>query len=126
MEVGPFGIRVLSIEPGFFKTAVIAKGHRTTDPDSPYRELDDAVGAFMDGGIDGGADPETVARAILDAVDSPDGRVHVPVGDDAHAFLSQDRSSTDAEMAAFYALLLGIPDRKKADSHRASVTAFPS
>ena len=108
LELEPCGIRVLSIEPGFFRTPILEKASRPGDPGSPYRRLDEAVGTFLGNGIAGGADPETVAQAILDAVEHDDGRVHILVGDDAHMFVAQDGSSTDAEMAAFYREIIGI------------------
>jgi NAD(P)-dependent dehydrogenase (short-subunit alcohol dehydrogenase family) len=108
MELEPYGIRVLCIEPGFVRTPIFTKGFRPAGTDSPYRTLDEAVTSFMDNGVAGGADADTVAEAVLAAVDRDDGHVHVPVGDDAHLFLAQQASSTDAEMAAFYRQVLGL------------------
>jgi NAD(P)-dependent dehydrogenase (short-subunit alcohol dehydrogenase family) len=108
MELEPFGIKVLSIEPGFVQTPIIDKAYQPRDAHSPYRGLDDAVGAFLENGCAGGADADTVAQAIVDAVDHDDGRVHILVGDDAHMFVAQQESSNDAEMAAFYKEVIGI------------------
>ena len=107
MELEPFGIRVLSIEPGFVRTPVIDKASRPGDS-TPYRLYDEATTAFLENGISGGADPDTLARAIVDAVDHDDGRVHILVGDDANMFVDQYMSSTDAEMALFYKEVLGV------------------
>jgi NAD(P)-dependent dehydrogenase (short-subunit alcohol dehydrogenase family) len=108
LELEPFGVRVVSIEPGFFTSNIMTKAHRTIGADSPYRHLDDAVARFMDNGVATGADPDTVAQTIVDTVERDDGRVHIVVGDDAHLFLTQDRSSTDPEIAAFYKEVLGV------------------
>ena len=107
MELEPFGIRVLSIEPGFVRTPIIEKASRPAGT-SPYSTFDEAAFAFLAGGVAGGADPDTLAQAIVDAVDHDDGRVHVLVGDDAHMFVDQYMSSTDAEMAAFFKEVLGL------------------
>ncbi|MGH8991531.1 MAG: SDR family oxidoreductase [Acidimicrobiia bacterium] len=108
VELEPFGIRVICIEPGFFTTDIVAKAPRPSDEESPYRVLDDAVVTFMEGGIAGGADAGSVPRAVLDAVDSDDERVHVVVGEDAEFFLGQQQSLSEAEMTAFYKDVLGI------------------
>lgn len=106
-ELEPFGIRVISIEPGFFRTGIVAKTSRPVDPDSPYRELEEAMAQFMENGVAGGGDAEAVAQAILDAVDD-DGPVHVLVGDEAHAFVHQDRTLSEQEMTAFFKELIGM------------------
>jgi len=116
LEVEPFGIRVISIEPGFFKTDIIAKAGRPAPGDSPYRILEDAVVAFMEGGIAGGADAHLVAQVIVDAVESDDGRLHVLVGDDAQFFVSQSQSLTEAELATFYKELIGVDTAAAADA----------
>jgi NAD(P)-dependent dehydrogenase (short-subunit alcohol dehydrogenase family) len=115
-EVEPFGIRVISIEPGFFKTDIFAKGARPAAGDSPYRTLEDAVVAFMDGGIAGAADAHLIAQVIVDAVERDDGRIHVLVGDDAQFFMSQSQSLTDAELAAFYKEAIGVDTAAAADA----------
>jgi NAD(P)-dependent dehydrogenase (short-subunit alcohol dehydrogenase family) len=108
LELEPFGIRVLSIEPGWFKTGIVAKAGRPSGNGSPYRTLDAAVVALMEGVIACGVDPETVANAIVDAVESDDGRIHVVVGYDAEFLLNQYRSLSESEMTSFYKQLIGI------------------
>lgn len=107
MELEPFGIRVLSIEPGFVRTPIIEKASRPSGT-SPYSAFDEAAYAFLANGVADGADPDTLAQAIVDAVEHDDGRVHVLVGDDAHMFVDQYMSSTDAEMLAFFKEVLGL------------------
>jgi NAD(P)-dependent dehydrogenase (short-subunit alcohol dehydrogenase family) len=107
IEVKPLGIRVVCIEPGFFRTPIFTKSTMPTNADSPYRTLEEAVVRFMLDGVDQGADTDAVAAAVLDAIDHDDGRVHFLLGEDAEAFFAQDRASTDAELQAFYAQVLG-------------------
>ena len=68
-------------------------------------------GLILEKSVDGDADPDTLAEAIVDTVAHDDGRVHFVVGEDANVFHAQYASSTDAEMAAFYkeVLRLGSP-----------------
>lgn len=87
-EVAPFGISVVCIEPGFFKTEIFAKH---LNPDEP---LPDAYAAdqrwvrrFYEESLDGGADPAIVADAIVRAASDPTTPLHSPVGDDAAMFL---------------------------------------
>jgi NAD(P)-dependent dehydrogenase (short-subunit alcohol dehydrogenase family) len=108
MELAPHGIRVISIEPGFFQTNIVAKAPPSPGCDSPYRALEDAVVAFYAGGVDGGADAQAVADAVVEAVVSDDGCIHVLVGKDAQFFVSQSKSLTEAEMISFYEELIGI------------------
>jgi NAD(P)-dependent dehydrogenase (short-subunit alcohol dehydrogenase family) len=107
MELEPFGIRVISIEPGFVRTPVIEKASRPA-AESPYRVYDEAVAAFLENGCAAGADPDSAARAIVEAVEHDDGRIHFLVGGDAEMFVDTYESSNDAEMAAFYKQVLGI------------------
>ena len=108
MELAPHGIRVRCIEPGFFKTPITAKASRPSRGNSPYRSLDDAVVAFIDGGVTGGGEAQEVADAIVDAVARDDGPVHVPVGDSGKWFLNQAQTLTEAEMTSLYEELIGI------------------
>lgn len=87
-EVAPFGIRVVCIEPGFFKTEIFAK---QLNPDEPLTETYAAdqqwVRRFYEESLDGGADPAVVAEAIVLAAFDPATSLHSPVGDDAAMFL---------------------------------------
>jgi hypothetical protein len=64
--------------------------------------------AFFAGGVDGGAEAQDVANAVIEAVASDGGRIHVLVGDDAQFFVSQYQSLTEGEMVSFYEELIGI------------------
>jgi NAD(P)-dependent dehydrogenase (short-subunit alcohol dehydrogenase family) len=108
MELDPYGIRVISIEPGFFQTPIAIKGWRSTSGDSPYQQFDDAIVAFVEGGVSTGGDPEEIADAIVDAVSQPDGPVHVLVGESAHWFYNEGQTRTEAEMVSLYRELLGL------------------
>jgi NAD(P)-dependent dehydrogenase (short-subunit alcohol dehydrogenase family) len=108
LELEPFGIRVVSIEPGWFKTGIVAKACRPSGADSPYRTLDCAVVALMENVVSSGVDAGVVADAVLDAVESDDGRTHVLVGYDAEFLLDQYHSLSEREMRSLYKQLIGI------------------
>lgn len=87
-EVEPFGIRVVSIEPGFFETAItdnnLDRGREFT---GPYGQDEAWIQSFFDAGVGGGASPAIVADAIVAAATDPSTRLHTPVGDDADMYL---------------------------------------
>jgi NAD(P)-dependent dehydrogenase (short-subunit alcohol dehydrogenase family) len=107
LELEPHGIRVLCIEPGFIRTPIIEKAHRPQG-DSPYRAFDEAVSTLNAEGVATAVDPMEIANGIVEAVDQPDGPVHVPVGDSAHWFLSEVQTRDEAETFSFYRGLIGI------------------
>lgn len=83
-EVAPFGVRVLIVEPGAFRTEF--GGHRM----HRSRSLDAYAGSVgptraaidgMDGTQPG--DPRKAARAVLQALDSPEPPLRLALGNDA-------------------------------------------
>ena len=86
-EVRPFGIRVVCVEPGFFRTDVVRKGGRLPKG-SPYRDLEQQVAAWYAAGVATGGDPALVANTIVKAVEDPATPVHLLVGADAVAAVS--------------------------------------
>ncbi len=70
-ELEPFGIKVVIIEPGgvrtnFINSMVTAK--KVSDPNSPYAQLTQKVGAGLKLLLEHGTPPEEVAKTILKAV----------------------------------------------------------
>ena len=108
-ELGHFGIRVVIIEPGY-----IAPGMKHDDADhrgpEAYAELraqwEGTVGTLV--GPEGRPGPETVARAVADAIDDPDTPLRVEVGRDAAMVLELRRSQGDAEFEATMREALGL------------------
>jgi NAD(P)-dependent dehydrogenase (short-subunit alcohol dehydrogenase family) len=80
-EVAPFGVRVVLVEPGPFKTSLEVKGRRTRDsqrPDSPYRALSAAYDERSRQMRR--ADVELVVRTIFRAATAARPRLRWPVG----------------------------------------------
>ena len=84
-ELGAWGIRVAIVEPGPYRTEMLAGnrafGRRATDPASPWaamvrrlQELEQAGSARLAG------DPMDVARRIVDLIESPRPRLRHPMG----------------------------------------------
>jgi NAD(P)-dependent dehydrogenase (short-subunit alcohol dehydrogenase family) len=87
-EVEPFGIRVVSIEPGFFGTEISANNLSSDEePSEIYAADEEWIRSFFAAGVDGGADASVVADAIVAAASDPDTPLHRPVGDDAAMYL---------------------------------------
>jgi NAD(P)-dependent dehydrogenase (short-subunit alcohol dehydrogenase family) len=84
-EVRPFGIRVMVVEPGAFRTSFA--GGSALSASEPMPEYEDSVGAFRkalpdsDGQQPG--DPAKAAAAILSALASDEPPLHLLLGNDA-------------------------------------------
>jgi NAD(P)-dependent dehydrogenase (short-subunit alcohol dehydrogenase family) len=92
-EVEPFGIRVVVIEPGAFRSNLVENGAVQLDPGSPYAALEAAEYAAGEAGDSDAEDPSVVAAAIVEAAVHP-GPLHVLVGDDAELWVAAAESST--------------------------------
>jgi NAD(P)-dependent dehydrogenase (short-subunit alcohol dehydrogenase family) len=83
-EVAPFGIRVLIVEPGAFRTRLFGSAFRTMPAMDIYSGTVGPTRAYAanSGGIQPG-DPAKAARAIVDAVYSGAPNLRLPLGADA-------------------------------------------
>ena len=106
-EVRPFGVRVVCLEPGFFRTGVIRE-NATTPAWSPYAGLEAQVSEYFRAGVAGGGDPAVVADAIVAAVADPDPPVHVIVGDEARRAVEASAALGDAKGRAVRRAALGL------------------
>lgn len=97
-EVGRFGVRVLVIQPGNivtnFRPAMVRAGN-----DGPYAKLAAGIDRWraeaMKTELKMAADE--FARRAADAIDADDGRLRIPIGDDAVAALARRHAQTDRE-----------------------------
>jgi NAD(P)-dependent dehydrogenase (short-subunit alcohol dehydrogenase family) len=84
-EVAPFGIRVLIVEPGRFRTEFNSSGVlRTAPPDPLYRQVSGRIRADM-AGADGRqeGDPVRAAAVIRRMLGEPDAPLRLPLGAEA-------------------------------------------
>ncbi len=83
-EVAPFGVRVLIVEPGAFRTNLFGGGFRTM-PDTPaYADTVGPTRAYVEksAGTQPG-DPAKAAHAIIEAVNAGAPTLRLPLGADA-------------------------------------------
>lgn len=83
-EMTPFGVRVLIVEPGAFRTRLFGSAFRAMPALPAYAESVGATRAYVEkeAGSQAG-DPAKAARAIIDAVDAGAPNLRLPLGADA-------------------------------------------
>ncbi|HYP98319.1 MAG TPA: oxidoreductase [Polyangiaceae bacterium] len=83
-EVSAFGMRVLIVEPGAFRTRLFGSAFRAMPTLPAYAETVGATRAYVEkeAGAQAG-DPTKAARAIIDAVDAGAPNLRLPLGADA-------------------------------------------
>ena len=84
-EVRPFGIRVLVVEPGAFRTNLFGAGAAYFSPESPvYADTAGATRRMVENGAGSQpGDPAKAAAAIRNAVEAQSPPLRLPLGDDA-------------------------------------------
>ncbi|MFE2418482.1 oxidoreductase [Streptomyces hokutonensis] len=83
-EVAEFGIKVLIVEPGAFRTALFDTGRAGVSADSGVYAKVTETRSFVSGGDGGQAgDPAKAAALILAALDAEETPLHLPLGVDA-------------------------------------------
>lgn len=102
-EVGPFGIRVIIIEPGMVKTkfrdnTIIGQG--ALRQDSPYSNMLGNVNAAFSTLWETAITPDQVAETVLQAVSSPQPKLRYPVGF-AATWLEKKSSMTDEQFQEY-------------------------
>jgi NAD(P)-dependent dehydrogenase (short-subunit alcohol dehydrogenase family) len=111
-EAGHFGVRCHIVEPGGVATPFPDNrrlvGAAAGDEGSPYRELItqwDAAAERLTGGAR--AEPEEVAAAILDAIETGD-KLRYPVGQDANLVFTARKAMDDAQFESVMRQQLGL------------------
>ncbi|MGA5319292.1 oxidoreductase [Streptomyces seoulensis] len=103
-EVAPFGIRVLAVEPGAFRTHAYASfaDEAVNETVDAYLPLIGSVRSTMieqDGRQPG--DPRRGVRAVLDAMDSPTPPRRIVLGADGYEAVQGQLTDMAAELRAF-------------------------
>jgi len=111
-ETGHFGLRCHIVEPGGVATPFPDNrrlvGAAAGDEGSPYRELItqwEGAAQRLAGGVR--AEPEEVAAAILEAIETGD-RLRYPVGQDANLVFTARKAMDDAQFEAAMRQQLGM------------------
>jgi NAD(P)-dependent dehydrogenase (short-subunit alcohol dehydrogenase family) len=93
MEVGQFGIDVVLVEPGTYKTNIWTAGEVSQQPSGPYAGELEAMEPRVRQMVDRfGRDPQEVADKVARLLDARRPRFRNPVGPDAWAFWAVSRT----------------------------------
>ena len=100
-EVKPFGIKVLIVEPGAFRTN-LQNGFAVSTPIPAYQDTVGATArnAAASDGTQAG-DPAKAAKAIIAALDADNTPLRLPLGNDAVDMLTAHSDRFRAELAAW-------------------------
>lgn len=100
-ETLPFNIRVHSIQSGLFGTNFVKKGlvanAKTTDANSPYKELVAHFVPIVAKAINEGPSPQPIADAIKNIIEDENADIFVPVGGEAETFVPLRRELSDKD-----------------------------
>jgi NAD(P)-dependent dehydrogenase (short-subunit alcohol dehydrogenase family) len=98
-EVYRFGVRVVNVEPGVIMTSIFdnSQGATRYDKTSPYQPIMRRNGKLFAAGFRDATQPDVVARAIYDAITTPEYRLRWPVGKDAEGLAKGRPQITDEE-----------------------------
>lgn len=102
IELKQYGIRVASIEPGFFVTPILDKALEAwseRDP-SPYEDIERRMKDLYAAAGQNGGNPADVAAVIEEAVTTPNPKLRWVVGADAVNFIDGRNRLTDEEYQA--------------------------
>lgn len=103
-ELAPFGIRVLIVEPGPFRTDFLGRSIRMAANEMPeyaassrkrYRETNNGNQA---------GDPDKAITVIMQAVDADDAPLHLPLGPVAHAIAERKLAAFRRDIDAWRAI----------------------
>lgn len=98
-EVAPFGIKVTNAAPGVFRTGFYDKGTWTITPDRHIEDYD--ICRWQDEFVTKNnpqADPDELARVILDVAGTKEPPLHLPIGEDASDVLRTYARKLEAEV----------------------------
>jgi NAD(P)-dependent dehydrogenase (short-subunit alcohol dehydrogenase family) len=85
IEVAPFGIGVLLVEPGTYKTGIWTAARISRRPGSPYTAIVERLEPRIRDSVERfGRDPREVGERIADVLESRRPALRNPVGPDAH------------------------------------------
>jgi NAD(P)-dependent dehydrogenase (short-subunit alcohol dehydrogenase family) len=97
-ELEPFGVQVVSVEPGNVKTPIFFENQRRgglVDKDGPYAAMSATVEKLILGGAEKAPPPEVVGAAIVKVIEAASPPFRIVVGNDARALIALRRLLPD-------------------------------
>lgn len=98
-ETLPYNVRVHSIQAGLFGTNFVKKGlavnSKTTDENSPYKDLVAHFVPIVAKAINEGPSPQPIADAVKNIIEDENAEIFVPVGGEAETFVPLRRELSD-------------------------------
>jgi NAD(P)-dependent dehydrogenase (short-subunit alcohol dehydrogenase family) len=86
-ELEPFGLNIILVEPGTYRTQIWETAPRMKPPTSPYRDWTQLTSEAVDRHVSRAArDPREVADVIAQALEAKRPRLRYPVGQEARIF----------------------------------------
>ncbi|WP_158849030.1 SDR family oxidoreductase [Algibacter sp. L1A34] len=81
MELKDFNIKMTNVAPGDFATNIAAgRYHAPLLENSPYKKPYGETLSLMDSHVDGGSDPNEMAKAVFSIINSKNPKIHYKVG----------------------------------------------
>ncbi|MFL5830965.1 MAG: oxidoreductase [Solirubrobacteraceae bacterium] len=104
-EVAPFGLRVLLVEPGSFRTGLLGRSLNSAPAMDEYAATVGATRAYIEN-EDGrqAGDPDKAARAIVNVLDSEDPPLRLALGPDAVDAIRAKHEALSEELARWESL----------------------
>jgi NAD(P)-dependent dehydrogenase (short-subunit alcohol dehydrogenase family) len=104
-EVAPFGLRVLLVEPGSFRTGLLGRSLNAAPAMDEYAGTVGATRAYIEN-EDGrqAGDPNKAARAIIDVLDSEEPPLRLALGPDAVDAIRAKHQALSEELARWESL----------------------
>lgn len=100
-EVGSFGIKVLIVEPGAFRTGLFTHGSQSAATDHYASSVGTTRGMVESGDGTQPGDPAKAARAILTAIEADAAPLRLPLGADAVDLIAAHLDRTRADLDAW-------------------------
>ena len=111
LELAPYGIKVVLVEPGFFQTNILKHQPFMTE-NSPYREDQQKVQSFIDRFSNQAKDPRQVAKKIVQIAQMRSPKMRYIVGSDARSLYLIKRFVPFGFIDYFFKVI-----RQKSSSH---------
>ncbi len=110
LELAPFGIRALVIEPGVIRTNILNSSpiaKRAKSGSSAYAEMMEQFNKALDSMVKNASEPIVVANQVLRAATDIPPKMRYPAGPDAEMILAAREQKTDEELEEFMAKMIG-------------------